>query len=86
MKINIASTHRFHLLDLARELSHQGHDVVFYSYVPKGRCMKFGLCYENIKSFTWLVAPFFFFQKMFGNKSWITKYRNIIIDKSLLSR
>lgn len=83
MKINIASTHRFHLLDLARELSHQGHDVVFYSYVPKGRCMKFGLCYENIKSFTWLVAPFFFFQKMFGNKSWITKYRNIIIDKYL---
>ena len=83
MKINIASTHRFHLLDLARELSHQGHDVVFYSYVPKGRCMKFGLCYENVKSFTWLVAPFFLFQKMFGNKSWITKYRNIIIDKYL---
>ena len=34
MKINIASTHRFHLLDLARELERQGHDVKFYSYVP----------------------------------------------------
>lgn len=36
MKINIASTHRFHLLDLARELSHQGHDVVFLFLCSKG--------------------------------------------------
>lgn len=43
MKINIASTHRFHLLDLARELERQGHDVKFYSYVPTQRCTQFGL-------------------------------------------
>lgn len=43
MKINIASTHRFHLLDLARELEKQGHDVKFYSYVPQKDVSNLGL-------------------------------------------
>lgn len=29
MRINIAASHRFHLLDLARELAALGHDVRF---------------------------------------------------------
>lgn len=80
MKINIASTHRFHLLDLARELKKQGHDVKFYSYVPKKRCVEFGLESNDVKSITLLALPFFLFQKIFGNKSWIIKYRNIVLD------
>lgn len=43
MRINIAASHRFHLLDLARELEYQGHDVCFYSYVPTKRAMMYGL-------------------------------------------
>lgn len=80
MKINIASSHRFHLLDLARELSRQGHDVAFYSYVPKKRCMAYGLDSSCIRSFTWLALPFFGLQKLLGSKSWIVKYRNLVMD------
>lgn len=83
MKINIASTHRFHLLDLARELSRLGHDVAFYSYVPSKRCQKFGLPKECSRSMLPLALPFFVLQKVFGNKPWITKYRNILLDNYL---
>jgi glycosyltransferase involved in cell wall biosynthesis len=43
LKIAIATTGRFHVLDLARELSKLGHEVKFYSYVPKKRAIRFGL-------------------------------------------
>jgi glycosyltransferase involved in cell wall biosynthesis len=43
MKIAIASTGRFHVLDLARELHALGHEVKFYSYVPLERAERFGL-------------------------------------------
>ena len=32
MKIIVASSGRSHLLDCARELYNQGHDVLFYSF------------------------------------------------------
>lgn len=80
MKINIASTHRFHLLDLARELEKQGHDVKFYSYVPTPRCKKYGLSKENCRSLLWLALPFLFLSKIFPANSKITYIRNIILD------
>lgn len=81
MKINIASSHRFHLLDLARELSKQGHDVRFYSYVPTKRCDLFGLNRKNCHSLVWLAAPFFLLCKMFPSKSkYIIEIRNILLD------
>jgi starch synthase len=43
LKIAIATSGRFHVLDLARELSALGHDVQFYSYVPRRRAAQFGL-------------------------------------------
>jgi alpha-maltose-1-phosphate synthase len=43
MKIAIATTGRFHVLDLARELSALGHDLAFYSIVPRHRAKRFGL-------------------------------------------
>lgn len=58
--VNIASTHRFHLLDLARELAKQGYDVKFYSYVPISRCIKYGLKKENCSSLFWISLPFFY--------------------------
>jgi len=48
LKIAIATLGRFHVLDLARELTALGHEVHFYSYVPKTRAIRFGLaekCY-----------------------------------------
>lgn len=81
MKINIASTHRFHLLDLARELEKQGHDVKFYSYVPTSRCQQFGLSSQSCSCLLPLVLPFFILNKLFKKKSstWCY-YRNLLMD------
>jgi starch synthase len=43
MRIAIVTTGRFHMLDLARELAALGHDVAFYSYVPRRRAEQLGL-------------------------------------------
>lgn len=54
LRIGIATAGRFHVLDLARELSRQGHDVRFYSFVPKRRALKFGLssdCHVSLLPF-----------------------------------
>jgi len=51
MRIAIVTTGRFHVLDLARELAALGHDVAFYSYVPRERAEQFGLppaCHRNL--------------------------------------
>lgn len=80
IRINIASSHRFHLLDLSRELSKQGYDVMFYSYVSSRRCEKFGLERSKCSSFLWLVAPFFLLSRILGRKDFIEKYRNLVMD------
>ncbi len=43
LRVGIATSGRFHLLDLARELQALGVDVRFYSYVSRKRAEKFGL-------------------------------------------
>lgn len=60
VRINIVASGRFHVLDLARELVELGHDVKFYSYVPRRRAEQFGLpakCHRGLLSFVFpLVA------------------------------
>ncbi len=80
MKVNIASSNRFHLLDLARELNKQGYDVKFYSFVPSKRCEHFGLPRQCCVSMLWLIVPFYVLMKILGNKEWIVKYRNLCLD------
>ena len=43
MRVAIVTSGRFHVLDLARELFNLGHQVRFYSYVPRNRAERFGL-------------------------------------------
>lgn len=43
MRIAIATIGRYHVLDLARELVALGHDVSFWSLVPRKRALAFGL-------------------------------------------
>jgi starch synthase len=43
LRVGIAASGRFHLLDLARELDALGLDIRFYSYVPRNRAKTFGL-------------------------------------------
>lgn len=57
MKIAIATAGRFHVLDLARELHALGHEVKFYSYVPRARANHFGLPSECHVSLIPLVFP-----------------------------
>lgn len=84
MIVNIISTHRYHLLDIARELSFRGYDVRFYSCLPKKRCESYGLPKEKSRSFLFLVGVFFLLEK-FGrnNPQWqfkLIRKRNCIID------
>ena len=58
IKVNILTTGRFHVLDLARELHRQGLDVKFYSYVKPERCMTFGLPSECCKCLLLPLSPF----------------------------
>jgi glycosyltransferase involved in cell wall biosynthesis len=57
LRIGIATAGRFYVLDLARELSRLGHDVRFYSFVPKRRAMKFGLPADRQVSLLPFAAP-----------------------------
>ena len=60
LRVAIATLGRFHVLDLARELALLGHEVRFYSYVPRQRAVRFGLpeqCHVSLLVFLWpLVA------------------------------
>lgn len=80
MKINIAASHRFHLLDLARELSDLGHDVRFYSYVPTKRAIQFGLKRECSHSLITIMLPFLAFIKLSKGAYWSIKLSHIILD------
>jgi glycosyltransferase involved in cell wall biosynthesis len=82
MKINIAASHRFHLLDLARELETLGHDVRFYSYVPKNRCSGFGISRKACFWMWWLI-PFFILDKVFPGKRFPAILRSFLMDSYL---
>jgi starch synthase len=67
LKIAIASSGRFHVLDLARELDALGHEVRFYSYVPKRRAKVFGLpkrCHVGLLPY---VFPLVWWERVFPN-------------------
>lgn len=81
MRINIAASHRFHLLDLARELSLLGHDVKFYSYVPADRVVSFGLDKKSVKSLFYFMLPFLGLIKIFKESFWAIKLCNLVMDE-----
>lgn len=59
MRIAIATVGRFHVLDLARELSFLGHDVDFWSIVPQKRALRFRLpssSHRRLPSYLWILA------------------------------
>jgi len=80
MKINIAAAGRFHVADLARELSENGHEVRFYSYVPTRRLMKFGLKKECSYSLFFLMLPVLACLKISKRANWATKLEWFVLD------
>lgn len=80
MRINIAASHRFHLLDLARELEKLGHEVRFYSYVPTKRAIKFGLKKENSYSLFYFMLPFLALVKLTKSSFLSIKLKHLALD------
>ena len=73
MRIAILTSGRFHVCDLARELDALGHDVLFYSCVPKFVTRRFGLPDRCNRSLFPILAPLFFLMR----KTHKTKLRAI---------
>ena len=69
MRIAIVTTGRFHMLDLAKELAELGHDVRFYSHVPRSRTDRFGLPRECHRALLLWVLPLVALQRK-GPKTW----------------
>jgi alpha-maltose-1-phosphate synthase len=65
LRIGIATSGRFHLLDLARELSLAGAEVQFYSYVPRKRALLFGLPERTHVALLPLLFPFVAMERLF---------------------
>lgn len=82
MKINIAASHRFHLLDLAIQLEKLGHEVRFYSYVPTNRAVKFGLKKESSYSLFFIMLPFLALVKL-SKAFWAVRLINMALDTYL---
>lgn len=83
MRINIAASHRFHLLDLAHELEKQGHEVRFYSYVPTKRALRYGLKKECSYSLFFLFLPILLLIKLSKGADWSLKLLSVLIDNYL---
>lgn len=80
-KVNILSSNRFHLLDLARELSSNGFDVKFYSFVPNRRAVMYGLSHQCSKSLVILLAPFLVLARvLFKRKLWAENLLMLVQD------
>lgn len=65
MKIAVVTPGRSHLLDMSIQLINNGHDVTFYTMVPKSRCERFGLSRKNVVSFFYVCAPLMFIFRKF---------------------
>lgn len=71
MKVVIASYGgRNWLLDTARELDSLGHEVLFYSYLPTKRALKFGLKRECNRSYYVVSLPFLMLLKFSNRANW----------------
>lgn len=62
IRVNILSTGRFHVCDLARELNKNGIDVKYYSYVPIMRSFAYGLPKKCSCSLFYVLLPFLLLQ------------------------
>lgn len=65
MKIAVITPGRSHLLDMSVQFIKLGHEVMFYTIVPKSRCEKFGLNRGNVVSFFYVCAPLMFLFRKF---------------------
>jgi glycosyltransferase involved in cell wall biosynthesis len=80
MRINIAASHRFHLLNLAIELRRVGHEVMFYSYLPPWRIRNLGLDQGAFCSLFFIMFPFLILFKITKQSRLSVKYLHKALD------
>lgn len=78
MKIVVATSGRAHLLDCARELQNQGHEVVFFTYSPKKKIKEYGLKKGGVSLLKYVAIFEFFKRKFYCLVSW--RLSNYILD------
>lgn len=85
MRIVIASSGRFHVLNLAIELDRLGHDVLFYSMLPDKTTLRFGLPKGLNRSQLSSVLPLILWQKSLPNFAKIKREYSLALalDKSI---
>lgn len=90
LRIGIASSGRFHVLDLARELDSLGHEVRFYSYVPARRSQRFGLparCHIGLLP---IMAPALAIERLTAGMPPLsgasTRITNWLLDRATIAR
>jgi glycosyltransferase involved in cell wall biosynthesis len=81
LRVAIVTTGRFHVLDLARELAALGHDVAFYSHVPRGRAEQFGLPRQCHRGLLPWVLPLIAAQRR-GPKAW-NNYLDTLLQRAV---
>ena len=82
LKIVLASSGRFHLLDLARELHLQGHDVKLHCALPPARAKKFGLPSECLISYFIPLLPLLVAERYSRGilRQYLQFFRTIVLD------
>lgn len=88
LKIAIASTGRFHVLDLARELAKLGHEVAFWSLVTKRRAERFGLPAAAHRGLFPQLFPLVALQRYSGTRlrEWANSLLLAAVDRTIARR
>lgn len=88
MKVAIVTTGRFHVLDLARELEANGHEVYFWTYLPRRRTAEFGLSERAHRGLLALVWPLVVAERLAPRRwRWVaTSWLLALVDALVASR
>ena len=76
MKIAVATSGRFHVLDLAREFKRLGHEVQFHTLLPARRAQQFGLSHACVRSWFLGALPWLAAARIALRKDWSRTIRN----------
>ncbi len=88
MRIAIASSGRFHVLDLARELTRIGHEVLFYSLLTGRRADAFGFPPKRARWLLPAVWPWLALRRFArgGLRDWATDRLALALDRAAAGR
>jgi glycosyltransferase involved in cell wall biosynthesis len=88
LRIAIATIGRFHVLDLARELAALGHQVAFWSVLPRRRLARYGLPRESHRRVMAPLLPLLAAQRFGGSRTsgWATPRLLAAADRVIARR